>query len=59
MFGRDLGTVVKQTAVEMEQNGGNTEANMEREQVYWDDLKALEERLLPAIVVRCAQHLLI
>jgi hypothetical protein len=33
---------------------GGRRANMRREQ-----LKALEERKLPALVVRCAQHLLI
>ncbi|EIW83006.1 RhoGAP-domain-containing protein [Coniophora puteana RWD-64-598 SS2] len=57
VFGRDLRLCVKQTAIEpirialeqAEQNGGSYE---------WKNTATIEERLLPAIVVRCAQHLL-
>ena len=65
VFGRDLRMVVRETAIQ----AGKTSVDMgevvrrvshaRRGNVNKSDLMVLEKRLLPALVVRCAQHLLI
>ncbi|KAF8893396.1 hypothetical protein BD779DRAFT_1047478 [Infundibulicybe gibba] len=68
VFGRDLGTVVKETAIRFDRPHEGGEPHREelkrsplgrKGSVSRGDLRALEQRLLPALVVRCAQHLLI
>lgn len=67
VFAKDLRTVVRETCI----HAGKPRASGDRyedermklghgrKSVSRGDLKALEERRLPALVVRCAQHLLI
>lgn len=57
VFGRDLKIVTKETGV----NGGNgmRSVGLDAERMKEGLVFELEGRLLPAIVVRCAQHLLI
>lgn len=52
VFGRDLWTCVQQTAIDA----------MKEQLDYWDPdvsvkSRGIEERVLPALIVRCAQHL--
>ncbi len=57
VFGKELKIVVKETRIVVEDVGGSKSPSdlMEKESL----VKALEKRMLPALVVRCAQHLLI
>lgn len=59
VFGRDLKSVVRDTRVGVASSGSSSlrEAGGGTKRV--SILSDLEERLLPAVVVRCAQHLLI
>ncbi|KNZ80268.1 Rho GTPase-activating protein gacZ [Termitomyces sp. J132] len=67
VFGRDLKNVVKETAVGGEEEyDGDNERRQNKEgprprkgSIRRGELKGLEDRKLPALVVRCAQHLLI
>ncbi|KAL1747062.1 hypothetical protein HDZ31DRAFT_80758 [Schizophyllum fasciatum] len=64
VFGRDLSTVVRDTAIRAGVFGGNANASADlvparKGSVKRNDLQALEWRRIPALVARCAQHLLI
>jgi hypothetical protein len=56
LFGRDLRSAVRDTAVDVVDNGSSSYSISEHDNI---DLKALENRRLPALVARCAQHLLL
>ncbi|KAK7045556.1 hypothetical protein VNI00_007388 [Paramarasmius palmivorus] len=62
VFGRDLAVVVRETAVGVGVSGypewKGTEKHEKEESGSTDMMKVLESRMLPALVVRCAQHLL-
>ena len=57
VFGKELKMVVRETRIVVGDVGGSKSLSdlMEKESL----VKALEKRMLPALVVRCAQHLLI
>ena len=67
VFGKDLRTAVRETAVGvgppnaegMRAGEWPRTAEMEKRAKMRDAHKALEERRLPAVVVRCAQHILV
>ena len=62
VFGRDLKTCCQQTAINAGRRSGSTAGqHRDRKGVSnkEDHLRVLETRKLPAIVVRCAQHLLL
>lgn len=54
VFGKELKTVVRETRIIIE--GSKKPSSVRKQEGL---VKALEERMLPALVVRCAQHLLI
>lgn len=56
LFGRDLRSAVRDTAVDVMDDSSSSYSMPEHDNI---DLKALEGRRLPALVVRCAQHLLL
>ncbi|KAF9446353.1 hypothetical protein P691DRAFT_211736 [Macrolepiota fuliginosa MF-IS2] len=61
VFGRDLAKAVRDTAVWVGKEGGAGAVGEGdgKEMMGRPELKVYEQRMLPAIVVRCAQHLLI
>lgn len=60
VFGRDLRSVTKTTGIGVGVSGyiGDVRRH-DRKSSLKDTLQALDSRLLPALVVRCAQHMLI
>ena len=67
VFGKELQMAVRETAVGVGPPNGEGRragewprtAEMEKRAKMRDIHKALEERRLPAVVVRCAQHILV
>ncbi|KAJ8076807.1 hypothetical protein PM082_001230 [Marasmius tenuissimus] len=60
VFGRRLDVVVAETVIGAGLSGhGGTQGHERMGSVDKDNLGALEHRLLPALVVRCAQHILV
>ncbi|KAI0087952.1 hypothetical protein BDY19DRAFT_994379 [Irpex rosettiformis] len=54
VFGRDLRTCVRETAID----GVRAKLSGDDEPIEVADVKSVEQRLLPAIVVRCYEHLM-
>ncbi|KAF8639536.1 hypothetical protein AX17_001441 [Amanita inopinata Kibby_2008] len=64
VFGRDLKSAVRETAVTVHmgddrRHAGERERARRRPNGKFDDDKRLEDKALPAVIVRCTQHLLI
>ncbi|KAI3619014.1 rho gtpase activator [Moniliophthora roreri] len=66
VFGRDLSVVVRETAIGVGIPGHYGQKDIEKktghekgDNVSKEMLKTLETRMLPALIVRCAQHLLL